>query len=196
MLRWTTGILLASTVPIAWWSLSRVRPIVLGDLVLRPDLVGTGVLVLGAVLAVAGLLTEDSARRRGAPPGGTRWCIRWPINIGKSTLLLVAVMSVVLALFGSSFTGVPRVLDPASDDGCRVVVVEGFSGGTIQVLPAGAIRPIPVGSYSSDDGYGPIFGGTFRLTWAGQTAHLTLEGEPNRAVWRADGQGPIDCGPG
>lgn len=192
VLRCCAAALFLATVPVAGWALTANLPTVVGDVVVQPTYAGAMLAALGSAAAVAGMLAEATAQELGAPHGGRRWFVRWPVNAAKAAVLVVAWCAALVAFVVGALTADLRVLDPASAGGCRVAIVENLSGGTITVLPPGESRPQVVGGYSSDDGYQPITNRTYTLTWHGETADLTLHGTEQAQVWQ-DGGEAIDC---
>lgn len=146
------------------------------------------VLVVGGL----GLLLASVCRRSPNPTDTVGPRPLMPTRVLRWVTGLLVTALVGLSVVGLGVVGLVRsgtayhVLAPQSVAGCRVVVAERSfllaGSGTVYVLPAGRLVPAAVGSYVADDGYRPISGGTFRVEWAGETARLTLWGEPGRNV--------------
>ncbi len=187
-LRWSAGVLLLAGVPVARWAVSGPLPVVAGDLVVQPTYAGAALAVLGSVAAAAGSLVGSRAEDLGARPRSRRWYVRWPVNVLKAVALVAAWCTAVVTFWFGTLSSDLRVIDPASAGGCRVAVLQDLWGGTVAVLPPGALRPEVVGSYSSNDGYEPITHGTYALTWDGEIAELQLRGTEHAPVWRDGGQ--------
>jgi len=181
---------------VAWWAvLARDAPrFVLGDVAPAPALIGPAAAAIGSLLVLCGLLTEPAAPERVDRPGSRRRFVGTVVRAGKTVVLAVAWGSAVVA-FVAGITADARVLAPASVGGCRVVVVQEPWGGSIMLLPRGAIRPHRVGGYSSNGGYGPVTHGTYRMRWTGETAVVEVWGSASRPVWQDHGD-TFDCSTG
>ncbi len=72
----------------------------------------------------------------------------------------------------------PYLLEPASNQGDRVLIVEHhfllLSSGDIYYVPSGNIFPEENGSFTCDDSYSPVNAGSYSLTWSDRTAHLEI----------------------
>lgn len=191
-LRWCAAALLTATVGVAWWAVGDALPVVIGDLVVGPALVGPLAALLGSGAALTAAMTEARAQASGARPGSGRWFVRWPVNVVKACVLAVGWLGAVVSFVVGVLDDDVRVLEPASERGCRVVVVQHLWGGTIHVLPRGTVRPPEVGSYGADDGYQPVSRATFDLSWTGETGSLVLRGAPGMQVWQ-HGAETVDC---
>jgi hypothetical protein len=176
VLRWTAaaGFLLA--VAVAWWSTEDHLPLVVGGVVVRPLVVGPVVALVATVAAAGGAAAGLAAEEVGAAPGSRRWYVRWPIDLAKAALLGAGWVAAGVAFLMGAAAGDPRLLDPPSPGGCRVLVVEKAFQSTIHLLPAGSFRAVPVRDYLGEAGPAPITLGAHELTWQGETAGLVLLG--------------------
>jgi hypothetical protein len=153
-------------------------PLVVGGVVVAPATVAALLAGTGTLAAFIAWGTEMAAQDVGARPGSSRWFVRWPVNLGKAVLPVVGWgATAVVALFVAS-PGAARVLDPVSDAGCRVVLREGYSAGTVMLLPPGSVWPVEVDAYRWDDGSGPVALDGAALRWDGEVARLELRGTP------------------
>jgi hypothetical protein len=146
--------------------------------------------VLATGCACAAVAAGVGARDHGHPPGDRTWWVRWPINLVKTLVPLIAWCAAGVSVLAGAFLST-TVLEPASAGGCRVVVDAegGYDGGwgTVFLLPAGAVRAVPVGDYS-------FTGGTHRTaeaTWAGESVTIRLLDA--QGVAEEPATGPFDC---
>jgi hypothetical protein len=135
--------------------------------------------LLGTGAALAAWSREIRAQDLGRPPGDMRWFVRWPINLAKGTLLVLAWPAAAYAFWLGSAT-TTMVLDPASAAGCRVVVEEHQffnTHGDVWLLAPGEHRPRHVGTYRVDPAPALVTAGLYTLRWQGETAVLDVLGD-------------------
>lgn len=154
--------------------------LVLGGYVARWSHAETLLVLLGL-----GAWGASALARREPAPDGRGAARRWAVGLGVTGLALVAVAGwglVALLDSGTSY----HLLDPASAQGCRVVVAEHsvlmMGSGTVYALEPGQTVASPVDSFTADDGYTPISHGTYTFGWDGETAELHVWGETHRPV--------------
>ncbi|GAA3634947.1 hypothetical protein GCM10022223_61660 [Kineosporia mesophila] len=189
---WLAGVAALLPAPVSAFIVADMDgPLVVGNSVLRRwHLVG-GLLVLGILFVVALWYIRESRR------GHRARRLRWRIVAGAITTCAVGagVLAFLITAFLDMFTTY-TVLPQHGADGCRVVVGERsvllMGEGAIYVLPAGSHSPREVNSYFADDGYRPITFGTYRLTWNGDIAELTVWGMRDQPVDYASE--PLSCG--
>jgi hypothetical protein len=154
-------------------------PLVLGPYVPRAWHLAVLAVLLGTGAALVAWAREIRAQDLGRPPGDPRWFVRWPINLAKGVLLVLAWPAAAYAYWlGASTTTV--VLDPASAAGCRGVVQEHrfFStSGDVWLLAAGERRPRHVGTYRADVTPELVTAGRYTLRWEDETAVLDVLGD-------------------
>lgn len=72
----------------------------------------------------------------------------------------------------------PYLLEPASNQGDRVLIVEHhfllLSSGDIYYVPSGSVFAEPKGSFICDDSYSPVRADSYSLSWTDKTAHLEI----------------------
>ncbi len=149
-------------------------PLVLGPYVPRVWHLTVLLAVVGSCAALAASTACFEAEQHGARPGSRRWYVRLPVGLAKVVVLLAAWLAVGVSAVIGSLRAV-TVLAPSSASGCRVVLVEGWADGSVQLLPAGEVRPRIVQAYGWDDGSGPAAQGAVHLWWVGERAVLTLD---------------------
>lgn len=153
-------------------------PLVLGPYVPRAWHLVIALVLLGSGAALVAWWREVVAQDRGWPSGDRRWFVRLPINLAKGALLVVAWPAAGLGCLVGALT-VTVVLDPASADGCRVVVQEhqGFStSGDVWLLEPGERRPHHVGTYAVSSAPALVTAGEYTLRWEEETAVLVVLG--------------------
>ncbi len=175
-LRWTAAATFVLSVGVAWWAVEDDLPFVVGDVVVRPLLIGPAFAALATMAALAAAATGLAAHERGAAAGSRRWFVRWPVNLAKAGLLVAGWTGAAVAFLMGAAAGEPYLLDPPSPAGCRVLVVEHAYGAAAYVLPAGSFRAYPVWSDSGAAGLAPISLGRHALSWLGESADLELRG--------------------
>ena len=168
-------------------------PVVLGSFVPRYwhlagifTLAGTATLAAGSSLRLG-----NEAQGRSRPRGFLR---RAGVVLATLAVLLVSVTALIPIGLGAAVTSY-HVLAPRGSDGCRVVVAEDtfllLGSGRVFVLSAGAHEARQVARFTTDDGYRPVSLGTYRLTWTGSEADLTLWGDSDAPVfWQPV---PLSC---
>ena len=128
-----------------------------------------------ALLVLARVLGLVSSRRGGS--ASERQGRRLPTPGRRLAVALLVVGAGAAAAFSWAFdSGSTAVLEPASANGCRVVVAEHSflmgGSGAVYALPAGGFVARRVSRYSTDDGYRPVESGLYALIWAGERGHL------------------------
>lgn len=176
MLRWTAASSFLVSVAVAQWAVADHLPLVVGDVVVRTVILGPATAALVTVLALAAAATELAAQEVGSTPGSRRWWVRVPVNLGKAALLVAGWSAACVSCLLGLGAGDPRLLDPPSPAGCRVLVAERAYGSSVHLLPPGAYRALPVGDARGGAGHAPISLGSFALTWTGESADLVLRG--------------------
>lgn len=166
--RWTTVAVVGLFVISLWGP-----PFVVGDLVLRPEVV---TVLLG--LVVVGL----TVRRVRAGGDGA---------VGRRVRAALAVLAVVLVVGARAVLGLGTsyvVLAPEGPSGCRVVVEESsfLMLGSGRVGVAGRLGPVRLQSdYTADDGGRPASLGEYSVRWTGPSAVVLLHGNAGQPVWPA-----------
>lgn len=195
VLRWSAATLMVLPVPVVVWALKIDEPVVVARFLVEPLLVGPALAGVATVVAVCAAMVGLSAQEAGASPGSRRWFVRWPVNLAKFALLVVAWAGAGLAFLVGAFSGEAHLLSPTSPGGCRVVVVEhAYGGAALYVAPAGSFRSRPAGEVR-DAGAAPVSRGSYDLTWDGETADLVLRGVSDSA-WPERGapaEAVVDC---
>lgn len=193
VLRWSAATAFVLAVLVAWWATAVPDPVVVGSVVVAPELVGPVLALSGTAFAVVGAAAGLSAREAGAAPGSGRWLVRWPVNAGKAALFGAGWVGAGVATFFGTAAGDARVLDPLSPGGCRVVAVEHvYSEVSLHVAPAGSFRARP-GVVAHAAGRAPVSLGTHDLTWDGEVGELVLRGVLPYPPDAAPARATVDC---
>lgn len=168
-------------------------PIVLGSYIPRSWHLAGLLTMLGLAALVVGSSFRVAAQNRGQAEPRALWR---RVAVVSTTLVALLVSTVALLVIGLAAAVTSyHVLQPAGPQGCRIVVAEDtfllLGSGRVFVLPAGSHRPRQVTTFSTDDGYRPISLNTYRLSWDGPTASLSLWGSASAPV--SYEQVPLTC---
>ncbi|PRY57995.1 hypothetical protein BCF74_11425 [Knoellia remsis] len=192
--RWSGRVLVALLLASILLSLPydcRDHLLVLGGIVVRSSVLAGGALVLAAALGVARAVVSEPIRRSPIALRQKR-CAR------RMATLVVAVGSCFLTVLGALDDLVMTyvVLEPASPQGCRVVVVERsfllLGSGDIHLLPSGRVVTNVVDGYQAEDGQQPFSRGRYSLVWTGERGLLTAPGTSDAPV--TPSTFTVDCG--